>query len=75
MKHLTTRLAILLMLALMIITGAYDYFRLVGERDRLVAATQTDTRILAETLALAVRHNLRRGRTTEEVQELLDRDR
>ena len=31
MKHLTTRLVILLMLALMIITGVYDYIRLVRE--------------------------------------------
>jgi signal transduction histidine kinase len=71
-KHLTTRLAVLLMLALMIITGGYDYVRLARERDRLVDITQTDTRIFAETLALAVRRNLRRGRTTEELQELLD---
>jgi signal transduction histidine kinase len=71
-KHLTTRLAVLLMLALMIITGGYDYVRLARERDRLVAVTRTDTRIFAETLALAVRRNLRRGRTTEELQELLD---
>lgn len=60
------------MLALMIITGAYDYVRLARERDRLVGITRTDTRIFAETLALAVRRNLRRGRTTEELQELLD---
>lgn len=60
------------MLALMVITGAYDYVRLARERDRLVEITRTDTRIFAETLALAVRRNLRRGRTTEELQELLD---
>jgi signal transduction histidine kinase len=71
-KHLTTRLAVLLMLALMIITGAYDYVRLARERDRLVEIARTDTRIFAETLTLAVRRNLRRGRTTEELQELLD---
>jgi two-component system, NtrC family, sensor histidine kinase HydH len=71
-KHLTTRLAVLLMLALMIITGAYDYVRLSRERDRLVEITRGDQRIFAETLALAVRRNLRRGRTTEELQELLD---
>jgi signal transduction histidine kinase len=71
-KHLTTRLAVLLMLALMIITGAYDYVRLTRERDRLVDISSTDTRIFAETLALAVRRNLRRGRTTEELQEVLD---
>ncbi len=72
MKHLTTRLAFLLALALMIITGAHDYVRLVGERDRLVDLTATDQRIFAETLALAVRQNVRRGRTTDELQELLD---
>ncbi len=72
MKHLTTRLAVLLMLALMIITGAHDYVRLTRERERLEEATMTDQRIFAETLALAVRHNVRRGRTTEELQELLD---
>ena len=71
-KHLTTRLAVLLMLALMVITGATDYVRLREERDRLVEITRTDQRIFAETLALAVRRNVRRGRTTEELQELLD---
>jgi len=71
-KHLTTRLAVLLMLALMIITGVYDYVRLTREREGLVEITRTDQRIFAETLALAVRRNLRRGRTTEELQELLD---
>lgn len=72
MKHLTTRLVILLMLALMVITGAFDYFRLVRERDRLIEQTRQDTRIFAETLALAVSRNVRRGRTTEELKELLD---
>ena len=71
MKNLTGRLAVLLMLALMTITGAFDYVRLVRERDRLVELTRTDQRIFAETLALAVRRNVRRGRTTEELQELL----
>src|SRR5205823_14114322 len=33
---------------------------------------RADLRIFAETLALAVRHNVRRGRTTGELQELLD---
>lgn len=72
MRHLTTRLVILLMLALMIITGAYDYTRLVRERSRFVEQTREDQRIFAETLALAVRQNLRRGRTTEELEELLN---
>src|SRR5512146_2454499 len=60
------------MLALMLITGAHDYVRLVRERERLEELTETDQRIFAETLAVAVRHNVRRGRTTEELQELLD---
>jgi len=60
------------MLALMIITGVYDYVRLRRERDRLVEITRADQRIFAETLAVAVRRNVRRGRTTEELQELLD---
>ena len=72
MKHLTTRLVILLMLALMVITGVYDYTRLSQVHERLVAQTQEDERIFAETLALAVRQNVRRGRTTEELQELLE---
>ncbi len=72
MKHLTTRLVILLMLALMTISGAYDYIRLVHERERLVEQTQKDLRIFAETLALAVSRNVRRGRTTDELGELLD---
>lgn len=71
MKHLTTRLVILLMLALMIISGAYDYIRLVRDRERLVEQTQEETRIFAETLALAVRRNVRRGRTTDEIEEFL----
>jgi signal transduction histidine kinase len=70
-RNLTGRLVVLLMLALMTITGAFDYIRLVRERDRLVELTRTDQRIFAETLALAVRRNVRRGRTTEELQELL----
>jgi signal transduction histidine kinase len=71
-KHLTTRLAVLLMLALMTITGVYDYVRLTRERDRLVEITRTDQRIFAETLAVAVRRNVRWGRTNEELEELLD---
>ncbi len=71
MKHLTTRLVILLMLALMTITGVYEYIRLVRERERLVEQTREDQRIFAETLALAVSRNVRRGRTTDELEELL----
>jgi len=70
--NLTTRLIILLVLALMVITGINDYTRLVHEREQLVAQTQKDERIFAETLALAVRYNLRRGRTTEELEGLLE---
>ncbi len=72
MKHLSTRLAVLLMLVLMAITGAHDYIRLVRERERFVGLAVTDQRIFGETLALAVRQNVRRGRTTEQLQELLD---
>jgi signal transduction histidine kinase len=71
-KHLTTRLVILIMLALMVITGVNDYTRLVGERERLVAQLRDDERIFTETLALAVRQNVRRGRTTDELEELLE---
>jgi signal transduction histidine kinase len=71
-RNLTTRLVLLLVLALMIITGIYDYLRLVQERERLVQQTHEDERIFAETLALAVSRNIRRGGTTEELKELLD---
>ncbi len=72
MRNVTTRLVILLMLSLMIITGAYDYARLVRERERLVEQAREDERIFAETLALAVSRNVRRGRTSAELTELLD---
>ncbi len=72
LRNVTTRLVILLMLALMIITGVYDYIRLVRERERLVEQTREDQRIFAETLALAVSRNVRWGRTTAELKELLD---
>jgi two-component system, NtrC family, sensor kinase len=72
MRHLTTRLVIFMILALMIITGVYDYTRLVRERERLAEQNQQDQRIFAETLALAVRQNVRRGRTTDELRELLE---
>ena len=70
--NLTTRLIMLLVLALMVITGINDYTRLVHEREQLVTQTREDERIFAETLALAVRYNLRRGRTTEELAGLLE---
>lgn len=72
MRNLTTRLVILLVLALMIITGVYDYIRLGRERERIVEQTQEDVRIFAETLALAVSRNVRWGRTTNELKELLE---
>jgi signal transduction histidine kinase len=72
LRNLTTRLVILLMLALMIITGVYDYVRLVRERERLVEQTREDQRIFAETLGLAVSRNIRWGRTSAELKELLD---
>ena len=72
MRNVTTRLVILVMLALMIITGVFDYVRLVRERERLVDQARQDQRIFAETLALAVSRNVRWGRTTAELQELLE---
>jgi signal transduction histidine kinase len=71
-RNLTTRVVILLMLVLMVITGVNDYFRLVGDREQLVSQTQQDQRIFAETLALAVSRNVRWGRTTAELKELLE---
>jgi signal transduction histidine kinase len=71
-RNLTVRLVILVMLALMGITGFNDYSRLSRERERLVTQAHEDERIFAETLALAVRQNVRRGRPTEEIQELLE---
>jgi two-component system, NtrC family, sensor kinase len=71
-RNLATRLVILLMLALMLITGVNDYLRINRERERLLSQTHEDLRIFAETLAVAVRQNIRRGRTTDEVEELLD---
>ncbi len=72
MGNLTTRLVILLMLTLMVITGVQEYVRLVHEHERMVEQTQKDERIFAETLALAVSRNVRWGRTTAELKELLD---
>ncbi len=70
--NLTTRLILLSALALMVITGINDYTRLVSEREHLIMQTREDERIFAETLALAARYNLRRGRTTEELEGLLE---
>lgn len=72
LRNVTTRLVILLILALMVITGVYDYVRLVREREQLVEQTREDQRIFAETLGLAVSRNVRWGRTSAELKELLD---
>lgn len=72
MKRLATRLVLLLMLALLAITGMYDYVRLARDRERMVEQTQEDQRIFAETLGLAVSRNVRWGRTSAELKELLD---
>jgi signal transduction histidine kinase len=72
LKHLTTRLVILLVLVLTVITGLHDYVRLVRERDRLLEASEEDAQVFAETLTVAVSRNVRRGRTTDELKELLD---
>jgi signal transduction histidine kinase len=71
-RNLTTRLVLLLVLALMVITGIYDYLRLEQDRERLVERMREDQRIFAETLALAVSRNIRRGGTTDELKDLLD---
>lgn len=69
---LTTRLVVLLMAALLVITGLYDYVRLTQERERLLEETREEERIFGETLALAVSRNVRWGRTTTELTELLE---
>jgi signal transduction histidine kinase len=60
------------MLAIMVITGVYEYVRVSRDRDRLVAETRQELRIFAETLALAVSRDVRRGRTSDELKGLLD---
>ena len=72
MTNLTSRLVVLIMLAIMVITGIYDYVRLTRDRDRLIGETREELRIFAETLALAVSRNVRRGQTSDELKELLD---
>ena len=52
---LTARLIALLLLAVVGVTGAYDLWRLRAQRDQLVERMQGEVRILAETLAAAVR--------------------
>lgn len=69
---LTTRLVILLVAALLVITGVYDYVRLAREHERLLADTREDERVFGETLALAVTRNVRWGRTSAELKELLE---
>lgn len=72
MRHLTTRLVILLMAAITLITAAFDYTRLLHERQRLLTLTRDDKRVFAESLALAVSRNVRQGRTSDELHVLLD---
>lgn len=72
MRNLTTRLVVLVMLALLGITGLLDYLRLARDRERLLEETRRDVRVFAETLALAVSRNVRWGRTSGELRELLE---
>ena len=72
MRSLTTRLVFLLLLALIVITGVHEYSGLVREHEQLVEQSRQDQRIFAETLALAVRQNVRRGRSTDELRELVE---
>ena len=69
---LTARLIALLLLAVVGVTGAYDLWRLRAQRDQLVERMQGEVRILAETLAAAVRPLLARRRL-DEVRGLVDR--
>lgn len=69
---LTTRLVIFLMAALLVITGVYDYVRLTRDRDRLLDETREEARVFGETLALAVSRNVRWGRTSAELKDLLE---
>jgi signal transduction histidine kinase len=69
---LTIRVVVILVLVLMAITAAFDYVRLVQDRERLVEQEREDVRIFAETLALAVSRNIRWGRTSMELRELLE---
>jgi two-component system NtrC family sensor kinase len=71
-RNLTARLVVLLMLALLGITGLLDYMRLARERERLEDETRRDVQVFAETLALAVSRNVRWGRTSAELRELLE---
>ena len=68
---LTTRLVTVLMAALMVITGVYDYARLTRARERQLEEAREETRVFAETLALAVSRNVRWGRTSAELEDLL----
>src|SRR5262245_37123722 len=72
MTHPTTWLVILVAVLLMTVTATYDYVSLVHERERGFARVGEDARVFAETLALAIRRNVRRSGTTAELQELLD---
>ena len=69
---LTARVVGLLVLVVVVVTGAYDLSRLRAQRDQLVERMQGEVRILAETLAAAARPLLARRRV-DEVRALLDR--
>lgn len=69
---LTARLIALLILVVVGVTGAYDLSRLRAQRDQLVDRMQAEVRIVAETLAAAVRPLLARRRL-DEVRALADR--
>ncbi|HSB80284.1 MAG TPA: ATP-binding protein [Candidatus Methylomirabilis sp.] len=71
MRSPTTRLILLLLLALTVITGVDEDVRLFRKRERLVEQTRRDERIFAETLALAVQQNVRRGRAPDSLQGLI----
>jgi len=69
---LTARLIALLLLAVVAVTGAYDLSRLRAQRAQLVDRMQVEVRIVAETLAAAVRPLLARRRL-DEVRVLVER--
>jgi hypothetical protein len=58
---LTARILGLLLLVVVVVTGAYDLFRLRAQRTQLVGRVQAEVRIRAETLAAAARPLLARG--------------
>jgi signal transduction histidine kinase len=71
MRSLTTRLVLVMALALTVFTGLHEYFRLSREQGWLAEQSRQDQRSFDETLALAIRQNLRQGRPSGELQELI----